>query len=103
MVFRFPWFVDEWQKHDDSLYQLVANNIELAMGPGALDEKTKLLISLALDAFKGSGPGVKALTEQARQQGASQEEIQETLRIAYLMSSMECLKASLEAYTHQKS
>ena len=34
------------------------DTIDLAMQPGALDGKTKLLIALALDAFKGSEAGV---------------------------------------------
>lgn len=97
-MLKKPWFVEKLAETDPELYELVEKNIELATGPGALDGKTKLLIVLALDAFKGSGPGVKALAEQARQAGASEMEIKETIRIAHLISTMDCLNAGSQAF-----
>jgi alkylhydroperoxidase/carboxymuconolactone decarboxylase family protein YurZ len=99
MNFQLPWFVQELAGIDPVLYHTVKETAELVMKPGALDSKTKLLIALALDAFKGSGPGVKALAQQVREQGASDEEIQETLRIVYLISTMDCLRAGGQAFS----
>lgn len=93
-----PWFVQKLAENDPELHRQVVQGIELATGPGALDEKIKILIVLALDAFKGSSPGVKAVVEQARRAGATEPEIRETLRIAYLVSGMDCLGASSQAY-----
>jgi len=84
-------------KIDSPMFKLINETIELVMQPGALDSKTKLLIALALDAFKGSEPGVWTLAEQARSEGATEEEIREVLRIVYLISTMECLKAGAAA------
>lgn len=98
MDFQYPFFIQELEDKDPNLFQLIKKNIDLAMSPGVLDNKTRFLIMLALDAFKGSGSGVRALAKQAYQSGASKQEIQETLRIVYLISSMECLKAGAEAY-----
>jgi alkylhydroperoxidase/carboxymuconolactone decarboxylase family protein YurZ len=93
-----PWFVQKLAESDPELYRQVSQSIAAATGPGALDEKTKLLIILAIDAFKGSPPGVKAVAEQARRAGATEPEIRETMRIACLVSSMDCLNASAHAF-----
>ncbi|MDH7479233.1 MAG: carboxymuconolactone decarboxylase family protein [Syntrophomonadaceae bacterium] len=101
MVLKEPWFVGELANTDPQLYQLVERTIQLATGPGALDDKTKLLIALALDAYKGTPTGVRSLAEQARQAGAREAEIQETLRIAYLIAGMDCLHAGSQAFSKQ--
>ena len=97
MTFVLPKFVAELAQTDPPLFQLLQDTIDLTMRPGALDSKTKILIVLALDAFKGSEAGVSALVGQARNAGATEEEIREALRIAYLISGMDCLKASAAA------
>ena len=58
------------------------------MAPGALDAKTKHLIAMALDAIVGADRGVASLADVARQHGATEEEIGETLRIVYYIAGM---------------
>lgn len=98
MQWQKPWFVECLAKNDPEMAQALERVIELAMGPGVLDLKTKLFIVLALDAFKGAERGVAAVAEQARRAGATEEEIKEVLRIAYLIASMDCLRAGSQAY-----
>jgi len=98
MQWKKPWFVDSLAESDSEMAQALERVIELAMGPGVLELKTKLLIVLALDAFKGAERGVAAVAEQARQAGATEEEIREVLRIAYLIAGMDCLRAGSRAY-----
>ena len=97
MTFITPKFVADLAQTDPPMFRLLQDTIDLAMQPGVLDGKTKLLIALALDAFKGSEAGVRSLAGQARDEGATEDEIQEVLRIAYLISTMECLKAGAAA------
>jgi AhpD family alkylhydroperoxidase len=95
---RLPWFVEKVERYDPEFYKRVKSVVEVAMKPGALDTKTKILITLALDAFKGADQGVKVLAAQAREVGATDEEIAEALRLAYYVSGMDVIKTSLNAF-----
>jgi alkylhydroperoxidase/carboxymuconolactone decarboxylase family protein YurZ len=72
------------------------------MVPGELDIKTKVLITLALDAFHGAGGGVKVLAAAARNLGVTDGQIKEALRIAYSTSGMSALVASRAAFGDNK-
>jgi alkylhydroperoxidase/carboxymuconolactone decarboxylase family protein YurZ len=67
---------------DKELYDLVEKSREMSLyQDGILSPKIKLLIAIALDASRGSVPGVIALAKQALEKGATYEEIMETVRI----------------------
>ncbi|GFN22204.1 MAG: carboxymuconolactone decarboxylase family protein [Thermoanaerobacteraceae bacterium] len=93
-----PPFVEALAERDPEFYRAVRAVAEAAMGPGALDAKTKTLITLALDAAHGAGEGVAVLARQARQLGASEEEIREALRLAYFVAGNGVLVAADAAY-----
>jgi alkylhydroperoxidase/carboxymuconolactone decarboxylase family protein YurZ len=61
---------------------------DLIYGPGALPRKFKLLMAMAFDAAYGADQGVRALAQQAIKEGATKEEIAETLRVAYHLSGV---------------
>ena len=61
---------------------------ELVYADGALPKKIKLLIALAFDAANGAVNGVRALARTARENGASDAEIAETVRVAYHLSGV---------------
>jgi alkylhydroperoxidase/carboxymuconolactone decarboxylase family protein YurZ len=61
---------------------------DLIYGNGALPRKMKLLIALAFDAAHGAEDGVRALAAAAIKEGATKEEIAETLRVAYHLSGV---------------
>jgi alkylhydroperoxidase/carboxymuconolactone decarboxylase family protein YurZ len=61
---------------------------DLIYGTGALPRKMKLLIALAFDAAYGAENGVRSLAAAAIKEGATKEEIAETLRVAYHLSGI---------------
>ncbi|MBB6218989.1 alkylhydroperoxidase/carboxymuconolactone decarboxylase family protein YurZ [Anaerosolibacter carboniphilus] len=95
---RYPPFVEAVKPTDSELYEVVTKNMDIAMGPGELDMKTKALIALALDALEGSTEGVKSVAGMARGLGASEGEIKEALRIAYMVAANKALAATRGAY-----
>lgn len=98
---NLPPFVQALGKRDPELYEAVTRVIEVAMKPGAVDEKTKVFICLALDAYIGSERGVIALANRARELGATEEEIQEVLRIPYYVSGSRPLITANNAFPEQ--
>jgi len=81
-----------FEKMDPELLKLVDNTKELVLNNGALPRKVKLLIAMALDASQGTVEGVRSLTQQAINTGATQEEIMETIRVAqYICGVGMCL------------
>ena len=65
---------------------------------GALEAKTKTLMSMLADAILGHPDGVAALAERARQQGASEQEIVETVRMAFTCGGLPALVTALRAF-----
>jgi alkylhydroperoxidase/carboxymuconolactone decarboxylase family protein YurZ len=70
----------------------------LINGPGALEGKIKALMSMLGDAILGHGDGVAALAAQARQAGASEAEIMDTVRIAFAAGGVPALITALRAF-----
>lgn len=95
---NLPWFFEPFEKNDPEYCSQLAGVLEAAMSPQNLDAKTKYLIILALDVLKGAGEGVKVLAKQAREAGASEDEIREVIRLAFYVNSVDVIKTSLNAY-----
>ncbi|MBC7075970.1 MAG: carboxymuconolactone decarboxylase family protein [Syntrophomonadaceae bacterium] len=95
---NLPWFVEKFEDHDPEYFRLVKETVDKAMSPVELDEKTKYLVVLALDAYKGAAEGVKVVAKQAREAGATEQEIIEVLRLVYFVSGMDAIKNSLNAF-----
>ena len=57
---------------------------EFAGKDGALSAKVKTLMSMLADAILGHSEGVKVIAERALAQGVSEQEIAETVRMAFL-------------------
>ncbi len=88
-----PTFMDELRKRDPGFFELVSAVITKTQEAGALDPKTKTLITLALDAAGSHPEGVRSLAARARAIGAREEEIIETIRLAFLGSGIPGLAA----------
>lgn len=69
-------------KIDPEMMKHLNDQDEFIYGNGALSKKFKLLIALAFDAAHGAQNGVRALAGAAMQEGATPQEIAETLRVA---------------------
>lgn len=99
---HIPGFVSEYSSIDRPLFEQASKVIEMAMAPGALDAKTKVLIVLALDTLKGAAEGVKVLAAQARGLGATDQELAEVIRLAYFVAGMDPLKTGLNAFLQER-
>ena len=76
---------------DAELFEQMSNTRGLAFQEGALSQKHKILIALAIDVVEHSEGGVHSLALQALQAGATRAEIMETLRVAYLICGIGCI------------
>jgi alkylhydroperoxidase/carboxymuconolactone decarboxylase family protein YurZ len=86
------------EKVDPDLLKLVKEANTFALADGALPRKMKLLIAMALDAAHGTVPGVKSLTQQAMDAGATKEEIMETIRVAHFISGAGAVYTAAHAF-----
>jgi alkylhydroperoxidase/carboxymuconolactone decarboxylase family protein YurZ len=103
MTVKIPWFVEKLEESDPEFFAVVKAVVNSSLDTRALDRKTALLIVLALDAAKGAAKGVKAVSAQARDAGATDDEIREALRLAYYVAGMDVVKTSLNAFEGQDS
>jgi alkylhydroperoxidase/carboxymuconolactone decarboxylase family protein YurZ len=95
---QYPMPIAEIEKIDKQLFEVVKKTYDLAMAPGELDIKTKVLITLAIDAVMGADAGVRTLAATAKKLGVTDAQIVETIRIAYVTSGMGTLVAARSAF-----
>ena len=93
-----PPFIQHLEEYDPVFAQEIEKVLNLAMKENSLDPKTRILISLALDAACWASEGVASLARQAREIGVSEQEIADTLRLAYFITSIPTLKTSFNAF-----
>jgi alkylhydroperoxidase/carboxymuconolactone decarboxylase family protein YurZ len=93
-----PWFVEALEKGDPELLGQMTSVQEFAGSDGALSAKVKTLMSMLADAILGHGDGVAAIAERARAQGASEEEIAETVRMAFVCGGLPGLVTGTRAF-----
>lgn len=89
--------LDIFKGKDDDLLEYIESGRELALSDGALSKKIKLLIAVALDAAHGAENGTKSLALQAKQNGASNEEIMEAIRVAGFIAGVGAIYTSARA------
>lgn len=87
-----------FEKVDPDLLKLVKETNTFALGDGVLPKKFKLLIAMTLDAAHGTVTGVKSLTQQALQAGATKEEIMEAMRVAHYICGAGCVYTAANAF-----
>ena len=77
----------------------VADNTREAILPdGALSNKTKTLMTMLCDALLVHDGGVSTIANRARAAGASEEEIAETVGVAFLMGGLPALVTGANAF-----
>jgi len=72
-----------FEQNDPGFFKLVVDTRTFAMADGALSKKVKLLIAMALDAADGTESGVRTLALQAKEAGATNQEILEAIRVTH--------------------
>lgn len=95
---NYPQFIQSLEQTDPQFAKEVRAVYDLALAPGELDPRTKLLIALALDCLAGAKAGVKTLAKIARSTGVSEGQIAETLRLAYLVAGNQVLETAQTAF-----
>lgn len=93
-----PSFMKVLREHDSEFFELVTAVMDKAQTADALDQKTKTLITLALDAAVSHPEGVKALAARARSLGATEQEIVETIRLVFIGAGIPGLVTGLAAF-----
>ncbi|ADG81369.1 Carboxymuconolactone decarboxylase [Thermincola ferriacetica] len=91
-------FIAAIKDRDEKFYELMKGLQELVYSDSSLDMKTKLMISLAVDAAMGADEGVKSISNILRQMGVTDEQIAEVLRITYFTKANSTLVTSMAAF-----
>lgn len=85
------------RKNDPEFSEILAQTLKAVEGK-ALDKKTKELIKLAMASILGVEEGVKIHSREARNLGATKEEIAETVRIVFLSAGIPGLYSAIKAF-----
>jgi alkylhydroperoxidase/carboxymuconolactone decarboxylase family protein YurZ len=86
--------LDIYKEFDPKVVESFQNLQALALSEGALSQKFKLLIAMAIDVTHGAAQGATALGQRAIKLGATKEEIVETLRVNYYVGGDRALFTS---------
>lgn len=92
-----PWQV-ALEKNAPDLLKNVGSVRESVLSDGALSLKTKTLMTMLCDALLGHADGVANIANRARTAGATEDEIAETLGVAFLFGGMPALVTGANAF-----
>ena len=93
-----PSYVAKLSKADPKMLEHVTAVREYVIADGALSAKVKTLMTMLCDALLAHDDGVYAISQRARALGASEEEIAETVQVAYLMGGTPALVTGCSAF-----
>ena len=94
-----PPFLATLAEKDPEFGSRVRADREFILAEGALSAKVKALMSMLCDALLGHQDGVRLIADIARSLGASEEEIAETVRIAYWCGGTPALVTGCDAFS----
>jgi len=97
-IIEKPFFVKILEENDTDLLEQMNALRQFAQKDGALPARIKTLMSMLADAILGHSDGVKAIAARARAQGASEAEIAETVRMAFLCGGLPGLVTATYAF-----
>ena len=85
---KVPKFFKELTEKDPAMYELVMKFEEHIWDEGALSRKTKKLIAIAIAAALRDQHAVRAQLAGAANLGVTKDEVEEALRVTFLLSGM---------------
>ncbi|MCS5666820.1 MAG: carboxymuconolactone decarboxylase family protein [Dehalococcoidia bacterium] len=91
-------WLDLMEQGAPELMKVVTETRESILPDGALSNKTKTLMTMLCDALLGHDGGVTTIANRARAAGASEEEIAETVGVAFLMGGLPALVTGSNAF-----
>ena len=89
---------DILQKNAPELLKVVNGARESVLTDGALSLKVKTLMTMLCDALLSHPDGVANIANRARTAGATEEEIAETVGVAFLFGGMPALVTGANAF-----
>ena len=92
-----PWQI-ALEKHAPTLLKDVTTVRENVGADGALSGKVKILMTMLCDAILAHPDGVANIANRARAAGATEEEIAETVGVAFLFGGMPALVTGANAF-----
>ncbi|MCI0440352.1 MAG: carboxymuconolactone decarboxylase family protein [Chloroflexi bacterium] len=95
---QLPAYAQALQKNDPKLNDLLSEGRALILTDGALSAKVKTLMTMLCDALLAHADGVRVIADRARAMGATEEEIAETVRVAYWMGGLPALVTGTNAF-----
>ena len=93
-----PSWQDSLRKNVPEIMKEISALQESTTKDGALSLKTKTLMMVLCDALLGHGDGVANLAKRARSLGATENEIAETVAMAFLMGGLPGLVTGSNAF-----
>ena len=93
-----PYFIEALEKNDPELLKHLTSLQQFTDKDGALTAKVKVLMSMLGDTILGHPDGVKAIARRAREMGATEQEIAETVRVAFLCGGLPALVTGTHAF-----
>jgi len=88
--------LDVYREFDPKIVESYNRLQDLVFSEGALPQKFKVLIAMAIDVEHGALQGATALGRRALKLGASKDEIIETLRVSYYVGGNRALFTSAQ-------
>ena len=98
MTSRGPSWQESLKKSTPDLLNHITALQETTTKDGALTLKTKTLMMMLCDALLGHTDGVAAIARRARGLGATENEIAETVAVAFLMGGLPGLVTAANAF-----
>jgi len=98
MTSNAPSWRDTLEKHTPDMLKEITTLQETIMKDGVLSLKTKTLMMMLSDSLLAHPDGVTNLARRARSLGASEDEIAETVGVAFLMGGMPGLVTGSNAF-----
>lgn len=96
-----PPYMAALMANDPELAEILTTNREFVIQDGALSAKVKTLMTMLCDALLAHENGVKVIADRARGMGATEEEIAETVRVAYWMGGLPALVTGANAFKQE--
>lgn len=93
-----PAFVVALEKNAPELLPKLQENLGFITTDSALPAKIKILMAAVVDAIKAHPEGVKNLIRMAREKGATDEEVKDTLRLIMAMDGLPGFITGLATY-----
>jgi alkylhydroperoxidase/carboxymuconolactone decarboxylase family protein YurZ len=93
-----PPYIEALAEHDSEFAEHVAAMRDASRADGELSRKHKLLIAVAIDAATNYSGGVDSLAAAAREAGATDGEIAETIEVVTALCGVQGLVTGAHAF-----